>query len=243
VSFVDKLKESLPSSVAHQIWEDDELKKAAPDAVVVVSKARTPTPGSPKVNFDATDISLRPHIDIPTSYAPALSNTASDVDVFTQALKAATDFDKTDVGKQVAKEMKPLEGMPLNESQKIGIALKAGAEEGLTGESIISTIDRILVTLDGENNLRQVLDSIAITGLKVKVDGYTDNTGSAATNTALSAARAQEVKLWLQSKAHKNFPDSRFIGLEGHGPSDPVGDNSTDSGRAANRRVHIALID
>jgi len=94
---------------------------------------------------------------------------------------------------------------------------------------------------DGEATLAQLKDSLAITGLRIKVDGYTDNTGSADVNTALSAARAQEVKTWLQAHAHKNFPDNRFVSIEGHGPANPVGDNSTSAGKAANRRVEVTL--
>lgn len=94
---------------------------------------------------------------------------------------------------------------------------------------------------DGEATLAQLKDSIAITGLKVKIDGYTDNTGSAAINTQLSADRAREVKSWLQQHAKATFPDSRFVSVQGHGPDNPVGDNSTSDGRAVNRRVKITL--
>lgn len=189
MSFIDKLKESLPDGVAHQIWEDDELKK---NVEVVVGKARTPTPGAPAVSFNTTNLNLSSARPYPTSqgvaqqlsplqfgtesinYAPSLSNTAADssLDIFTQALKAATDFDKTDVGKQVAKEMKPLDGLPLNEAQKIGVALKAGAEEGLTGEKIISTLDGILKNLDGERDRFQAQIGGAT---KTDVDGRKDD--------------------------------------------------------------------
>ena len=96
---------------------------------------------------------------------------------------------------------------------------------------------------DGVVTLKGLLDSIAITGLKVKIDGYTDNTGSAQTNTALSQARADAVKEWLQSKARKNFPENRFLGVQGHGPADPeCPANDTSACKARNRRVHISLV-
>ena len=90
--------------------------------------------------------------------------------------------------------------------------------------------------------LAELKDQVAITGLKVKVDGYTDNTGSASVNTELSQARAQEVKVWLQQHAGGSFPDNRFVSVEGHGPDHPVGDNNTAAGKAANRRVEISLL-
>lgn len=97
---------------------------------------------------------------------------------------------------------------------------------------------------DGVATLRGLLDSIAITGLKVQVDGYTDNTGSADVNTRLSQARADAVKDWLQAKARKNFPENRFAGVQGHGPTGPVCPaNDTAACKAQNRRVHITLLD
>ncbi len=95
---------------------------------------------------------------------------------------------------------------------------------------------------DGERVLAELKDQVAITGLKVKVDGYTDNTGSASVNTDLSQARAQEVKSWLQQHARSSFPDNRFVSIQGHGPDNPVGDNNTAAGKAANRRVEISLL-
>lgn len=96
---------------------------------------------------------------------------------------------------------------------------------------------------DGEATLAGLKDQIAITGLKVKVVGFTDNTGSAQTNTQLSDARAREVKAWLQQHAGRTaFPDERFAAVEGKGPANPVADNSTPAGKAANRRVEISLV-
>lgn len=161
MSFIDNIKKSLPKGVAGQIWTEEELAAAEPEITVVVAKSRTPTPGAPTVNFNTSS---------PNSWAlPIASQSSSQfqatlgsigsigsepvgLDVFTQALKDATDFDKTDVGKQVAKEMKPLEGLQINESQRIGVVLKAGADEGLTGERIISTLDDLLKALDTERD-------------------------------------------------------------------------------------------
>jgi outer membrane protein OmpA-like peptidoglycan-associated protein len=97
-------------------------------------------------------------------------------------------------------------------------------------------------TPEGERVLAELKDQVAITGLKVKIDGFTDNTGSASVNTELSEARALEVKNWLQQHARGSFPDNRFASVQGHGPDRPVGDNSTASGKAANRRVEISLL-
>jgi OOP family OmpA-OmpF porin len=99
-------------------------------------------------------------------------------------------------------------------------------------------------TPEGIETLRGLKDTLVVGGsLRIKVDGYTDNTGSADTNTNLSEARAQAVRNWLQANAKGSFPANRFVSVEGHGSENPLGDNSTDKGRAQNRRVDITQVD
>jgi OmpA-OmpF porin, OOP family len=97
------------------------------------------------------------------------------------------------------------------------------------------------LTPQGEAQLRDLKDGLAITGLFIKVDGYTDNTGSDTVNIPLSAARAQSVQTFLQRNYPGTFPSSRFK-TAGHGSQDPVADNSTAAGKAQNRRVSITLV-
>lgn len=74
--------------------------------------------------------------------------------------------------------------------------------------------------------------------LKVEIDGYTDNIGSESYNQKLSLARAQTVKNFLI----KNGIESNRLKAVGYGEKDPIGDNSTDSGRAQNRRIEFKVI-
>jgi len=96
-------------------------------------------------------------------------------------------------------------------------------------------------TSEGTRTMQGLKDSLAITGLFIKVDGYTDNTGSEQVNQALSDARAAAVKEWLQKHAPRNFPDTRFR-IAGHGSQNPAATNETAAGKAANRRVDITLL-
>ena len=74
-------------------------------------------------------------------------------------------------------------------------------------------------------------------GLKLNVDGFTDNTGDAEKNSALSQSRADAVKAYLVSKG---VSDGTMT-AEGHGSDDPVADNKTAAGRAKNRRVELKI--
>jgi len=71
--------------------------------------------------------------------------------------------------------------------------------------------------------------------LKLRVEGHTDNQGNAAANQALSEKRAQAVVAWLS--AH-NVPAARLT-TKGLGQTQPVADNSSEDGRAKNRRVEL----
>ena len=97
------------------------------------------------------------------------------------------------------------------------------------------------LTPQGEETLKQLKDGLAITGLFIKVDGYTDNTGSDNINIPLSNSRAESVKNFLQRNYPGTFPNKRFH-TAGHGSQNPLESNATPDGKAANRRVEITLV-
>src|SRR3989441_840275 len=76
---------------------------------------------------------------------------------------------------------------------------------------------------------------VANPDIKIEISGHTDNTGSAATTTRLSQARAAAVQAYLASKG---VAPQRMV-AKGYGPSQPVAPNTTAAGRAQNRRVEL----
>lgn len=74
---------------------------------------------------------------------------------------------------------------------------------------------------------------------KVSVIGHTDNTGSDTVNVPLSKSRAQAVVNYLVSKG---ISANRIQLVDGKGSSEPIADNSSNYGRAQNRRVQITLL-
>lgn len=73
----------------------------------------------------------------------------------------------------------------------------------------------------------------------VMITGHTDATGNAQHNLALSHARARAVRDWLQ---HVGGLAGACLAVQGVGASEPLLDNESESGRAANRRVDIRLL-
>jgi outer membrane protein OmpA-like peptidoglycan-associated protein len=71
----------------------------------------------------------------------------------------------------------------------------------------------------------------------ISVHGYTDSTGSAELNLALSQSRAATVARQLIS----NGVDPARLVVVAHGAADPVADNTTEVGREANRRIALQI--
>lgn len=74
-------------------------------------------------------------------------------------------------------------------------------------------------------------------GLKIQVEGYTDNVGSDTFNQTLSENRANSVRAYLIAQGI----DPTLVTAVGYGKSNPVAGNDTASGRQQNRRVELII--
>ena len=70
---------------------------------------------------------------------------------------------------------------------------------------------------------------------KIEIAGHTDSMGSEEYNEGLSQRRAQAVADYLIA----NGANAANLSVKGYGESQPVADNSTEAGRAMNRRVEL----
>lgn len=91
---------------------------------------------------------------------------------------------------------------------------------------------------------KQLENTVAILkaypNVKIKLGGYTDNTGDSVANVKLSDSRAKTVYNQMLAKGadKASFNEKPY---EGFGPQFPVGDNATAEGRAQNRRISISV--
>lgn len=83
------------------------------------------------------------------------------------------------------------------------------------------------------NRIKKLMDEDET--LNFEVQGHCDATGSAATNQKLSQERAEAIVAKL---VEMGIDESRLTAV-GKGSSEPIADNSTDEGRAKNRRVEF----
>ena len=75
--------------------------------------------------------------------------------------------------------------------------------------------------------------------LKVRIEGHTDNVGRARANQILSQQRADTVRSFLIKEWGLNPEKLEAIG---YGDSQPIAENTTLEGRAANRRVEFKVV-
>lgn len=76
-------------------------------------------------------------------------------------------------------------------------------------------------------------------GWLIVITGHTDATGDELRNLALAQARAAAVRDWMKNMG--DVADDCFA-VRGQGSGQPIADNATEAGRAANRRVDISLL-
>lgn len=113
--------------------------------------------------------------------------------------------------------------------------------EGIVVEfssNVLFGLNKADVTLDASQTLDKlitVLNTYPDTDLEVQ--GHTDSTGTAEYNQTLSVRRASSVANYLRSNGIK----SSRITTKGFGKDVPKYSNSTEEGRAGNRRVEFLI--
>ncbi|MGI4829924.1 MAG: OmpA family protein [Janthinobacterium lividum] len=96
--------------------------------------------------------------------------------------------------------------------------------------------DKATLTTDGQATLQQAAAYMKQNpAVHLRLEGYTDSTGTDPHNDTLSAQRAATVESFLMGQG---IEKSRLTG-QGFGPAAPVATNATTNGKADNRRVEL----
>lgn len=89
-----------------------------------------------------------------------------------------------------------------------------------------------------QQHLFTVIESLnGINYQQLMVLGHTDSSGRLAYNKKLSQQRAEQVKSFMLQQGLA----ADTLAAEGRGPAEPIADNSTTEGKAANRRVELVI--
>jgi OmpA-OmpF porin, OOP family len=111
-----------------------------------------------------------------------------------------------------------------------------------TGKSILYInfdIDQSTITINGEETVTQIAEALnREKGLKISIEGHTDNTGDAAHNKKLSTDRANAV---MAALIRHHIAKSR-LSAKGFGAESPLVANDSEENKAKNRRVELVKI-
>ena len=103
-------------------------------------------------------------------------------------------------------------------------------------EHVNFEFDSAVLTADSKTNLNEAAKiMVRHSDAKIEVAGHTDSQGNDEYNMGLSQRRAQAVTDYLIA----NGANAANIFVKGYGETEPVADNGTKEGRAANRRVEL----
>ena len=130
-------------------------------------------------------------------------------------------FEQT-VGLTKAEEM----AQGLKQSGEVALYLAFDTDSAVIKDESKPVVAEIAKLLKGDPSLR------------LRVEGHTDNQGAAAHNLKLSQMRAQSV---TQALAAQGIESSR-LQPAGFGQDKPIGDNTSEAGRAKNRRVMLVKV-
>ncbi|MGV8915051.1 MAG: OmpA family protein [Kaistella sp.] len=139
------------------------------------------------------------------------------------------------IGNKMDKQAKEIkETLPGAEVERVGEGIKVTMKENMVNFGFDSS-NLTGIAQTNLDKLAQILKNNPDTNINIY--GYTDSKGADSYNLSLSDRRAAAVKNYLSSKG---ISSSRMNTM-GMGEADPIASNSTDDGRAQNRRVEFAI--
>ena len=124
----------------------------------------------------------------------------------------------------------PYDFEPFTPPKQVTIALDA---------AVLFDTGKFQLKPEAQKTLHEAADRIKkFAAVPVMISGHTDNVGADAANQTLSEKRAQSVRDHLVSQ--ESVPAAR-LSAKGFGKSQPVAENTSDAGRARNRRVDVVI--
>lgn len=152
----------------------------------------------------------------------------------TNPLTADTDSGGVIDGHEIDRGTDPLDPTDDLLSEQLGIPVG----QSIVIEGVVFAPGSSVIGRGSETALENAFITVALLG-KTKIDiiGHTDNVGTDAENDRLSLERAEAVLQWF---VKQGIDESRLRAV-GKGGRVPIAPNTTESGRALNRRIEMLI--
>ncbi|MBL7901289.1 MAG: OmpA family protein [Bacteroidia bacterium] len=137
-----------------------------------------------------------------------------------------------------------VEASKLPEAGQEAVSMEVKLESASEGESfVLNNLYYATNSAEIKAESKVVLENFAEylklhKNMVIEIQGHTDNVGNLNDNMALSSNRAYSVKSLLEEFG----VESKRISAKGYGPTVPVADNTTEEGRALNRRTEFKIV-
>ncbi len=195
-------------------------------------------------------------LQISRNYANAVKNMGGTV-IFEGICEGASCAENCGYRMMVGKVLKGdnelwVEVVPFNDGGDYYITLiaKEAMKQDVTASSMLDALNtsgrvalyinfdtgKAIIRPDSEPIIDQIVQMMKTTAnLELSVEGHTDNVGDSKSNQVLSENRASAVVKAIVAQGI----DAKRLSASGHGQDKPIADNSTEEGRAKNRRVEL----
>lgn len=132
--------------------------------------------------------------------------------------------------KQAEKLQKDLKGATV---QRVGEGILITFDKGMQFD-----VNKSVVPASGTSNLMELTKVLKeYDDSDILIEGHTDSSGDEEYNQTLSEKRASSVRSYLISQGI----NANRISSVGYGEGQPLQDNDSEAGKAANRRVEVAI--
>lgn len=139
----------------------------------------------------------------------------------------------------LSKELRPITAYSIGELNSfMASPLSLSTAQRFRFESLTFSTGAFILSSGAEYEINQVVAAMKkYPTAKLKIEGFTDSTGLAASNLILSRNRAMSVKSALVARGISR----ERIEVLGMGENEPIESNATENGRMANRRIEFII--
>lgn len=215
------------------IYSFELYEKARPNQVYFVEgtvKTTSGTPANTKLEIKNTRTKETVKVDVNQEDGKYVAIVDAKDDYIMTIEKDGFAFTSTYIGKETMQVGKPVANEVVAEEIKVGQAYRINDIQFATNSYELSKTAKAIVT-----EFSTFLNKNKT--LKIAIQGHTDNVGNETDNLTLSDNRAKAVMSFLVELGI----DANRLTAKGYGASKPVASNTTEAGKAKNRRTEFVI--